>query len=152
MFIDNQFLSPWWWRCYIPPKRRFLQEPHGITSQKTAFFIVTAVKTSNLMELCFLCSLCLYVISRTSQQLQSDYPMWMCVTYLHCSTWSCKRWRKEYLVIRVITEPPFFLRGYKYGDLALQVGEPQVWERKISSWVLRDSDLRDCTRDNQQRQ
>jgi hypothetical protein len=32
----------------VPPKRRFLQEPHGVTSQKTAFFIVTAVKTSNL--------------------------------------------------------------------------------------------------------
>jgi hypothetical protein len=29
-------------------KRRFLQEPHGATSQKTTFFIVTAVKTSNL--------------------------------------------------------------------------------------------------------
>jgi hypothetical protein len=26
----------------------FLQEPHGLTSQKTPFFIVTAVKTSNL--------------------------------------------------------------------------------------------------------
>jgi hypothetical protein len=26
----------------------FLQEPHGITSQITAFFIVTAAKTSNL--------------------------------------------------------------------------------------------------------
>jgi hypothetical protein len=31
-----------------PPKRRFLQEPHGVTSQKAPFFIVTAVKTSNL--------------------------------------------------------------------------------------------------------
>jgi hypothetical protein len=30
------------------PKRRFLQEPHGVTSQKMPFFIVTAVKTSNL--------------------------------------------------------------------------------------------------------
>jgi hypothetical protein len=27
---------------------KILQEPHGITSQKTPFFIVTAVKTSNL--------------------------------------------------------------------------------------------------------
>jgi hypothetical protein len=26
----------------------FLKEPHGITSQKTPFFIVTAVKNSNL--------------------------------------------------------------------------------------------------------
>jgi hypothetical protein len=32
----------------VPPKHRFLQEPHGVTSQKTAFFTVTAVKTSNL--------------------------------------------------------------------------------------------------------
>jgi NifB/MoaA-like Fe-S oxidoreductase len=29
-------------------ERQFIQEPHGVTSQKTPFFIVTAVKTSNL--------------------------------------------------------------------------------------------------------
>jgi hypothetical protein len=29
------------------PKRWFLQDPHGVTSQNTAFFIVIAVKTSN---------------------------------------------------------------------------------------------------------
>jgi hypothetical protein len=29
-------------------KRRFLHEPHVVISQKMAFFIVTAVKTSNL--------------------------------------------------------------------------------------------------------
>jgi hypothetical protein len=33
---------------YVPPNRRFLQEQHGVTSQKTTIFIVTAVKTSNL--------------------------------------------------------------------------------------------------------
>jgi hypothetical protein len=33
---------------YVPPKRRFLQEPHGVTSLKMVFFIITAVKTSNL--------------------------------------------------------------------------------------------------------
>jgi hypothetical protein len=32
----------------VPPKRRSLQEPHGVTSQNTAFFTVTAVKSSNL--------------------------------------------------------------------------------------------------------
>jgi hypothetical protein len=36
------------WRRYFPPQCIFLQEPHGITSQKTALFIVTAVETSNL--------------------------------------------------------------------------------------------------------
>jgi hypothetical protein len=30
--------------------RRFLKEPHGVTSQKTPFFIDTAVKTSNLIR------------------------------------------------------------------------------------------------------
>jgi hypothetical protein len=29
-------------------RRTLSQEPHGVTSQKTSFFIVTAVKTSNL--------------------------------------------------------------------------------------------------------
>jgi hypothetical protein len=32
----------------IPPKRRFLQEPYGVTSQKTQFFIISAVKISKL--------------------------------------------------------------------------------------------------------
>jgi hypothetical protein len=31
--------------------RRFTHDLHGTTSQKTAFFIVTAVKTSNLTKL-----------------------------------------------------------------------------------------------------
>jgi hypothetical protein len=46
MFLVHRFLSPWWCRHYIPLKRRFLQEPHGVISQKMAFFIVTAVKTN----------------------------------------------------------------------------------------------------------
>jgi hypothetical protein len=36
-----------------PPKRRFLQEPHGVTYQKAPFFRVTAVKTSNLTKFVF---------------------------------------------------------------------------------------------------
>jgi hypothetical protein len=35
-------------RSEVPSKLRFLQEPQGVTSQKTAFFTVTAVTTSNL--------------------------------------------------------------------------------------------------------
>jgi hypothetical protein len=35
-------------RIDVPPKRPFLQEPHGVTSQKIAFFVVTAVKISDL--------------------------------------------------------------------------------------------------------
>jgi hypothetical protein len=58
-FLVQRFLSPWWWRSKVPPKRRFLQEAHGVTSQKTAFFIVTAVKTSNLTK-------CGIIVSRNS--------------------------------------------------------------------------------------
>jgi hypothetical protein len=40
-------------QALIPPKLRFLQEPHSVTSQKTPFFIVTAVKTSNVTQMLF---------------------------------------------------------------------------------------------------
>jgi hypothetical protein len=36
------------WRPYVPPKSRLTQDLHRATSQKTTFFIVTAVKVSNL--------------------------------------------------------------------------------------------------------
>jgi hypothetical protein len=39
------------WRRYVPPKRRFTQDLRGDTSQKKAFFIVTAVKTSYLIRI-----------------------------------------------------------------------------------------------------
>jgi hypothetical protein len=34
----------------VPPKRRFLEEPHSVIFQKTVFFIVTTVKTPNLTQ------------------------------------------------------------------------------------------------------
>jgi hypothetical protein len=40
-------LLPWRWRRHVPPKRRFILNPHGATSQNTAFFKVTAVKPSH---------------------------------------------------------------------------------------------------------
>jgi hypothetical protein len=47
-FIALGFLVLWEWRRYFPPKRRLTEYLHGATSQKMAFFRVTAVKTSNL--------------------------------------------------------------------------------------------------------
>jgi hypothetical protein len=38
----------------LSPKRQFLQEPYGVISQQTAFFILNAAKTSNLTN--FTCS------------------------------------------------------------------------------------------------
>jgi hypothetical protein len=40
-------------------KYRFLKEPHNVTSQKTPYFIVTAVKTSNLIR---------YKVSTTAEE------------------------------------------------------------------------------------
>jgi hypothetical protein len=39
LFLIYRFLWPWWWRHKVHPKCRFLQEPHGVTSQQTTFFI-----------------------------------------------------------------------------------------------------------------
>jgi hypothetical protein len=50
LFMARWFFPHWWLRRFLPPKRRLLQEPHGVTSQKTAFFIVSAVKTSSLTQ------------------------------------------------------------------------------------------------------
>jgi hypothetical protein len=44
----SRVFLPWRWKRYVPPKRRFTQELHGATSQKTASFVVTAATTSNL--------------------------------------------------------------------------------------------------------
>jgi hypothetical protein len=52
LFLARRFLSPWWSRRYVPPKRLLLLEPQGVTSQKMVFFVVTAVNTSYLR--CFL--------------------------------------------------------------------------------------------------
>jgi hypothetical protein len=37
----SPILSPWWRRRQVPPKRRFLQEPHGVTTQKTPFLCIS---------------------------------------------------------------------------------------------------------------
>jgi hypothetical protein len=58
----SRIFLPWGWRRYVPPKRRFTPDPHGATSWKTAFFIVTAVKTSNLMNCCILDSRTLLIL------------------------------------------------------------------------------------------
>jgi hypothetical protein len=67
LFLARRFLLPGRWRLCVPPKRRFLQEPPGVTSQKTAFFIVTAVKASNLI----LSIVLLYIKKRTTDNVQS---------------------------------------------------------------------------------
>jgi hypothetical protein len=42
---SSPILFPFMMEAILPPKRRFLQVPHSLASQKTAFFTVTAVKT-----------------------------------------------------------------------------------------------------------
>jgi hypothetical protein len=58
----SRIFLPWRWRRYVPPKCRFTHDLHSDTSQKTAFFIVTAVKTSNLNKNSFPVSKDLYRI------------------------------------------------------------------------------------------
>jgi hypothetical protein len=43
LFLVHRFLSPLWWRHQSTLKHQFLQDPHGVTSQKMAFFRVHLV-------------------------------------------------------------------------------------------------------------
>jgi hypothetical protein len=47
-----RFFPPWLRRQCVPPKRRFLQESHSVTSHNTAFFIHTSTSESTLLY-CF---------------------------------------------------------------------------------------------------
>jgi hypothetical protein len=42
-FLVTASLVPSSRRRYVPPKRRFLREPHGVISKKTPFFTVDIV-------------------------------------------------------------------------------------------------------------
>jgi hypothetical protein len=46
LFLVHRFLSPWW-RRQVPPKRRFLQEPHGVTTQKTPLLRIPSTVLAN---------------------------------------------------------------------------------------------------------
>jgi hypothetical protein len=70
---------------HVPLKRRHLQEPHGVTSQKTAFFIVTDVKTSNLTRMQLKSTL---NNLRTCMSTNS-YKMLRCSCKLYCRVLCC---------------------------------------------------------------
>jgi hypothetical protein len=62
-------------------KRRFLQEPHGVTTQKTPFFIVTAVKTSNLttsimFEEFYLWDVIMYILIKADRRFGRTILLW----------------------------------------------------------------------------
>jgi hypothetical protein len=44
-------LSPWRRRGYVPPKRLFLQEPHGVTSHKTPFYWINRSQNPRELEI-----------------------------------------------------------------------------------------------------
>jgi hypothetical protein len=46
----SRIILPWRWSRYVPPKRRFTQELHSATSQKTAFLTILSAHKS---VLCF---------------------------------------------------------------------------------------------------
>jgi hypothetical protein len=51
-------------------KHRFLREPHGVTSQKTPSFIVTAVKTSSLTQFSIVLRLTLATVPTAVAHMQ----------------------------------------------------------------------------------
>jgi hypothetical protein len=91
-----------------PPKRRFTQDLHSATSQKTAFFIVTAVKTSNLTEL--------YVLFISPYVIQ-----WRCVNWR--SYFASSRWKNDH---ECSVAKDSDLWGHNQLDVL-----PQFWLKKL---------------------
>jgi hypothetical protein len=70
MVPRSRIFLPWRCRRYVPPKRQFTQDLHGATSQKTAFFIVTAAKPSDLTQFPLLSE---YQVWQLNQMLWSNH-------------------------------------------------------------------------------
>jgi hypothetical protein len=67
-------------RPYSPPKRWFTQDLSNVTFQKTAFFIVTAVKTSNLTcdVDCLMAHILSYLVAGLNDECsQFHYCLWL---------------------------------------------------------------------------
>jgi hypothetical protein len=54
------------------PKRRFIINPYGVTSRKTAFFIVTALKTSNRTSIIEFSAGYTQIVKLVFQDLEGD--------------------------------------------------------------------------------
>jgi hypothetical protein len=76
------FFLPWRWRRHVPPKRRFIINPHGATSQRMAFFIVTAVKTSIHARFKLSCN---YRLSSISRAFPQTRQLWQKTNTRHYS-------------------------------------------------------------------
>jgi hypothetical protein len=47
----SRIFLPWRWRRYLPPKRRFTQDLHSVTTQKTTFFkLIVALVVRKFLE------------------------------------------------------------------------------------------------------
>jgi hypothetical protein len=57
----SRIFLPWRWRRYVPPKRRFTQDLHGATSQKTAFFSLIQFTPSQPIFLSYILILSSYL-------------------------------------------------------------------------------------------
>jgi hypothetical protein len=71
LVLRSRIFLPWRWRRYDPPKSRFNRPHlHGATPQKTTFFIVTAVKTSNPT-----CELDVYIMAWRGKSYIKLHPL-----------------------------------------------------------------------------
>jgi hypothetical protein len=69
----SRIFLPWRWGRYVPPNRRLTQDLHSATSQKTTFFIVTAVITSNLTAVIITFSLKVWISRSPHSSLKTHW-------------------------------------------------------------------------------
>jgi hypothetical protein len=120
-------------RSGISEKLSSLQEPHGVTSQKTPFFIATAVKTSNLTSL-YKLEVNTENSSLSHVRRVHDHGDWDLTTEGHSRT--CP---PVTLFRSVIRDPPaFHCYLWQFAD-SLKVGSGRVGSGRVGSGRVESS-------------
>jgi hypothetical protein len=124
--------------CGSCKNRYFLQEPHCGTSQETAFFIFTAVRTSNLTRryFLFICGLEWNRVSYCGHLLaHCTSPGWWIVMIMErIAEWMSGRGnrstRKKHVPV------PFCTPQFPHDLTQARIWPTSVGSRRLTSWVM----------------
>jgi hypothetical protein len=140
LFLVHRFLSPWWRRPQVPPKRRLLQEPHGVTTQTTPFFNKllplspqanytywsTATCRRNLVPT--------FVVSLVSRGQRGGSPTVVNLSFLDRSRYFSFKYSSFILIMADWT--PFQTHCYSENLVAQGIRTRDLWVSSQELWLL----------------
>jgi hypothetical protein len=90
LLFSHWLVSPRLWRWFVPPKRRFLQEPCGIAPDDGSLHS----HCREDLECYKICTLCVTLVSRFTFQFEACYydRTWQCFIFFFKTPWSAIHW------------------------------------------------------------